>query len=79
MPFTPSLCHKLSHLLRPLPRLPLERDVLYGRPLGLSRPILKIVGFQVFLKPKKCKVSFLGFLIFKSEFLLFHVKLCKCL
>src|SRR6218665_2791002 len=25
----PSLCHKLSHLLGPLP---LERDVLYGRP-----------------------------------------------
>ena len=24
-----SLCHKLSHLLEPLP---LERDVLYGRP-----------------------------------------------
>src|SRR6218665_1172089 len=27
----PSLCHKLSHLLGPPP--PLERDVLYGRPL----------------------------------------------
>src|SRR6218665_2372268 len=30
MLFTPSLCHKLSHLLGPPP--PLERDVLYGRP-----------------------------------------------
>ena len=25
-------CHKLSHFLRPLP--PLERDILYGRPLN---------------------------------------------
>jgi len=30
----PLLCHKLSHLLGPLP---LERDVLYERPLGLDR------------------------------------------
>jgi len=29
MIFTPSPCHKLSHLLRPLP---LERDVIYERP-----------------------------------------------
>ena len=29
MLLTPSPCHKLSHLLEPLP---LERDVLYGRP-----------------------------------------------
>ena len=28
---TPSPCHKLSHFLTPLS--PLERDVLYGRPL----------------------------------------------
>src|SRR5688572_24924038 len=27
---TPSPCHKLSHFLKP--PLPLERDVLYGRP-----------------------------------------------
>ena len=33
MLLTPSLCHKLSHLLGPLP---LERDVLYGRPLSKS-------------------------------------------
>ena len=32
MLFTPSLCHKLSHLLGPPP---LERDVLYGRPLSI--------------------------------------------
>ena len=31
---TPSPCHKLSHLLGPLP---LERDVLYGRPLVVLR------------------------------------------
>ena len=31
MIFTPPPCHKLSHFLRPLP--PLERDILYGRPL----------------------------------------------
>src|SRR6218665_1439088 len=31
MLFTPSPCHKLSHLLGPPPTL--ERDVLYGRPL----------------------------------------------
>ena len=41
MLFTPSLCHKLSHLLGPPP--PLERDVLYGRPLiqltmGVNKP-----------------------------------------
>src|SRR6218665_2040483 len=30
MLFIPSSCHKLSHLLGPPP---LERDVLYGRPL----------------------------------------------
>src|SRR6218665_811950 len=30
--WTPSLCHKLSHFLGPL--FPLERDVLYGRPLS---------------------------------------------
>ena len=29
---TPSPCHKLSHFLKPPP---LERDVLYGRPLTL--------------------------------------------
>src|SRR6218665_3498323 len=32
LPF-PSPCHKLSHLIGPLP---LERDVLYGRPLMLT-------------------------------------------
>ena len=31
MLLTPSLCHKLSHVLGP--PAPLERDVLYGRPL----------------------------------------------
>src|SRR6218665_544209 len=30
-PLPPPLCHKLSHLLGPPP--PIERDVLYGRPL----------------------------------------------
>ena len=37
-----------------------------GTKPGLSRPILKNLGFLVFL-------------IFKSDFLLFHVKLCKFL
>ena len=32
----PLPCHKLSHFLRPLP--PLERDILYGRPLH-ARPM----------------------------------------
>ena len=32
MLLTPLPCHKLSHFLGPLP---LERDVLYGRPLKL--------------------------------------------
>ena len=31
----PLPCHKLSHLLGPLPLL--ERDVLYGRPLMTQR------------------------------------------
>ena len=35
MLFTPSPCHKLAHLLGP--SLPLERDVLYGRPLNCCR------------------------------------------
>ena len=30
----PLPCHKLSHFLKPLP--PLERDILYGRPLWLQ-------------------------------------------
>ena len=33
MLLTPLPCHKLSHLLGPLP---LERDVLYGRPLNYT-------------------------------------------
>src|SRR6218665_1666460 len=33
----PSPCHKLSHLLGPLP---LERDVLYGRPNGYAIQIV---------------------------------------
>ena len=36
--YPPSLCHKLSHLLGPSP---LERDVLYGRPLCL------VIGFSL--------------------------------
>ena len=42
MLLTPSLCHKLSHLLGPPP--PIERDVLYGRPL-----FTKVRGLPVFL------------------------------
>ena len=39
---------------------------------------LKSLGFLGFLKKlKKPKVQFLGFLIYKLEFLLFHVKLCN--
>jgi len=46
----------------------------------LSEPILKNLGFSFFLKPKNPEnLGFLGFLFFKSEFLLFHVKLCKFL
>jgi len=52
--------------------------ILQGYKLGLSRPILNNLGF--FLKPQKVRfLGFLGVLIFKSEFLLFRVKLCKFL
>jgi len=45
---------------------------------GLSRPILKNLGFLGFKKHLESlkKLGFLCFLILKSEFLHFHVKLC---
>ena len=45
MLFTPSLCHKLSHLLEPPP--PLDRDVFYGRPLKRRVGNLKQTTFPV--------------------------------
>jgi len=50
------LCHKLSHLLGP--PLPLERDVLYGRPL--------IILFTSIGRPNY------NFAIGVSELLLYH-------
>ena len=46
---------------------------------GLFRPTLKNLGFlKKSKKLEKLNVEvFLDFLIFKPEFLLFHVKLCK--
>jgi len=40
--WTPFLCHKLSHLLGPPP---LERDVLYGRPLYIIHT-LRIISYK---------------------------------
>ena len=40
----PSLCHKLSHFLRPLP---LEHDILYGRVLSCRRRPILIVEMLV--------------------------------
>src|SRR6218665_2526506 len=76
------------------PKVPLLRKCHPGRlapsvPLGTpllnwacSRSVethFKNLGFLGFFKPKKLKLGFLGFRIFKSDFLLFHVKLCKFL
>src|SRR6218665_2382106 len=50
-----SLCHKLSHLLGPLP---LERDVLYGRPLTCITAAHygnRLIVNSRFLAPTKAK------------------------
>ena len=54
MIFTPSPCHKLSHFLRPPP--PLERDILYGRPL--LEKLLYIVSYV--RAPLRCS-SIIGY------------------
>ena len=47
----PSPCHKLSHLVGPLP---LERDVLYGRPpnVHLSLNLTRVRLIHLVLVPK---------------------------
>src|SRR6218665_845725 len=57
--YPPPPCHKLSHFLGPLP--PLERDVLYGRPLRGSS-ITNCCIFYVSLSFKQS--SFLKLIIF---------------
>jgi len=45
---------------------------------GLSKPILTNLGaLKILTKPNKSGFRFLSFFIFKSEFLLLHVKLGK--
>src|SRR6218665_2263469 len=55
----PSPCHKLSHLLEPPP---LERDVLYGRPLRHTMPTiaLSIQTIQSLVCSAFCKKIFVG-------------------
>ena len=48
-----------------------------GDPERCPDPLKKPRFFRFFKKTKNVKVKLLGFLIFKSEFLLFQINLCK--
>ena len=44
-------CHKLSHLLGPLP---LERDVIYGRPLSNNTATVTYSDAEIFNQDNDC-------------------------
>ena len=64
----PSPCHKLSHFLRPPP--PLERDILYGRPLSM-REHVRHVCRSSFYQLRQLRVV-RGSLTFEASIQLVH-------